>query len=81
MSKAPILSVVGRTFPEQTRQECIDILEQILAKVRAGEVTEVAVAAITSDQNSLCAVSSSSNCVLMLGAINQLLYKLHRDLE
>lgn len=76
-----ILSVVGRTKPELNRQAAIGILKDMLAQAEAGEIVEVAVAAIYADQTCATSASRSSNRFLMAGAIAQLLFSVQSSLD
>jgi len=69
-------NIVSLVTPKvETNQECIQFLEDLLERVKDGEIVEVSVACILNDGSSFTGHTVSNNAQAMIGAIEIIKHK------
>jgi recombinational DNA repair protein RecR len=69
-----VISLV--TTRVETNQDCLSLLEELVERVKEGEIVEIAIACVTNTGASVTANTLSQNAQYMIGSIEILKQKL-----
>lgn len=76
-----LVSLEGKTRPDQVNKSIIEMLTDWLEQAKAGEFKAVVIAAVTSDRGSQYAASESDCIHEMLGALAMLQYSMMKKYD
>lgn len=72
----PVLSLVGRTYPDECRADALKLLEEWKGRVERGELVAIAIAGIDQAGYSYTAYSKTSLVSPMVGGLFALMRRL-----
>lgn len=76
-----VLNIVDRLPTSECQKSAIDMLEAMIAKVRAGEAITVGIIAVTADGSTYALHSKSENVNLLIAGASRLVHRLNDYLE
>ena len=74
-----VVSLLGNAIPGEAAQGTVELIEEMLAKAKSGEIRSIAVAAIKANGNATTRWSHESEFIALTGAVSWLLHRMHQE--